>query len=196
MNGIEKVYTLNLDIKSKLKFESIEFVQGDTLNKVVFNVTNDGQPISLDNYTYKIVLRRPDGVGVQNNPTVVDGKLIYDVGTTEIQKEGTVTAQIEIYDGLERITTKSFSFTVIETMNNGDLINSETEYPVVSDSNYTHTQLIPSSQWEINHNLNKKCSVTIVDSADNVVIGDIQYIDMNNIIVTFQAAFSGKAYLN
>jgi len=65
-----------------------------------------------------------------------------------------------------------------------------------SDSHYTHTQSLPSATWDIEHNLNKKASVTVVDSADNVVYGDIEYTDLNSLTITFNGAFSGKAYLN
>jgi len=66
----------------------------------------------------------------------------------------------------------------------------------VTDSRYEHTQEFAGKEWNINHNLNKKPSVTVVDSGDNVVIGEVQYIDNNNLTVSFSASFSGKAYLN
>ena len=65
-----------------------------------------------------------------------------------------------------------------------------------SDSNYVHTQMIPSSEWDIIHNLGKKPSVTVVDSAENTVFGEIRYIDENEVKIIFQSEFSGKAYLN
>jgi hypothetical protein len=61
---------------------------------------------------------------------------------------------------------------------------------------YIHTQSIASDTWTINHPLQKFPSVTIVDTGDNVVFGDIEYINIGKIIITFSAAFSGKAYLN
>lgn len=63
-------------------------------------------------------------------------------------------------------------------------------------SGYVHIQMVSSSVWEISHGLGKYPSVTIVDSANSVVIGDIQYVDVNALIVSFAAGFSGKAYLN
>lgn len=66
----------------------------------------------------------------------------------------------------------------------------------ITDSRYEHTQEFAGKVWEINHNLNKKPSVTVVDSGDNVVIGEVQYVDNNNLTVSFNASFSGKAYLN
>lgn len=65
------------------------------------------------------------------------------------------------------------------------------------DRTYVHTQGSPSSTWEIQHNLGKKPSVTVVSSLDNIVHGDIKYIDNNNVRITFEnGAFSGKAYFN
>lgn len=65
-----------------------------------------------------------------------------------------------------------------------------------SDANYVHNQLVASAIWTIAHGLNKYPSVFVVDSGDNVVMGEIQYLDTNNIQVTFSAAFGGKAFLN
>ena len=61
---------------------------------------------------------------------------------------------------------------------------------------YTHTQISAQAVWQIAHNLNKYPSVTVVDSAGSVVVGDIRYIDRNNLTATFTAGFAGKAYLN
>lgn len=65
-----------------------------------------------------------------------------------------------------------------------------------SSVTYVHKQLIASDSWLITHNLNKFPAVIIVDSANNVVVGDIQYIDSNNVRVNFNGTFSGSAYLN
>ena len=64
------------------------------------------------------------------------------------------------------------------------------------DAHFTHTQSTPSTVWSVQHNLGKKASVTVVDSADSVVYGDIEYTDLNNLTITFNGAFSGKAYFN
>lgn len=66
----------------------------------------------------------------------------------------------------------------------------------VSDKKYTHNQIASSTIWNIVHNLNKKPNVTVVDSGDNVCIGEIQYISDNVINIVFNYEFSGKAYLN
>jgi hypothetical protein len=65
-----------------------------------------------------------------------------------------------------------------------------------TDANYTHSQGVPASQWVITHNLGKKTSVTVVDSADQVVIGQVTYNSVNQVTLDFQGSFSGKAYFN
>jgi hypothetical protein len=67
---------------------------------------------------------------------------------------------------------------------------------IVGDKNYVHVQLSASNIWVIQHNLDKYASVVVVDSGESVVFGDIEYNDNNKVTVTFQASFSGKAYLN
>lgn len=64
------------------------------------------------------------------------------------------------------------------------------------DKSYTHIQNTAAATWTITHPLNKRASVTIVDSAGTEVEGDIQYVSDSTIIANFTAAFSGKAYLN
>lgn len=64
--------------------------------------------------------------------------------------------------------------------------------------NHAHvfTQGTPATTWSIFHNLGKYPSVSVVDSANNEVVGDVQYNSANQVTITFSAAFSGKAYLN
>lgn len=50
--------------------------------------------------------------------------------------------------------------------------------------------------WTIVHDMNKYPSVTVVDSGNNEVVGDVIYIDKNNLKIQFAFAFSGKVYLN
>lgn len=65
-----------------------------------------------------------------------------------------------------------------------------------SSTAYTHEQGIASSTWLIQHDLNKKPSITVCDSTDTVVTGEIQYIDNNRALVTFKVAIKGVAYCN
>ena len=70
------------------------------------------------------------------------------------------------------------------------------ELNIIEDKTFVYTQAVSSGVWEIKHNLDKYPAVTVVDSGNSVVIGEIVYIDKNNIRITFTSAFSGKAYFN
>lgn len=67
---------------------------------------------------------------------------------------------------------------------------------VKGDAHFVYEQNMPAATWVINHNLGKKPVAVVVDSTENVVIGDVQYNSLNTITITFVSAFSGKAYLN
>ena len=64
------------------------------------------------------------------------------------------------------------------------------------DKYFVFEQSESSKEWIIIHNLNKKPSVTVVDTEDRVVIPYVQYISDNEIHLEFNAAFKGWAYLN
>ena len=67
---------------------------------------------------------------------------------------------------------------------------------VVPDLAYAHTQGTSSATWTINHNLDFYPNVTVVDSAGTIVEGEISYTSRNQVVLTFSASFSGKAYLS
>jgi hypothetical protein len=67
---------------------------------------------------------------------------------------------------------------------------------VVSDKNFVYEQAMASATWTIAHNLAKRASVMVVDSAGTIVIGQIDYTDDNNVVLSFNAGFSGFAYFN
>ncbi len=64
------------------------------------------------------------------------------------------------------------------------------------DAHYTHTQSSATDQWVVTHNMNKFPSVTIVDDGNNILITEVLYNSANQLTVLFNAAESGKAYLN
>jgi len=70
-------------------------------------------------------------------------------------------------------------------------------YPELSaDKHFTFVQSTAAATWSITHNLGKFPSVSIVDSGNTIVHGDIDYTNENALTITFSAAFGGKAYLN
>lgn len=58
-----------------------------------------------------------------------------------------------------------------------------------------HTQASVSSSWVISHDLGGRPSVTVVDSAGTVVVGEVSYNSDTQVTISFTAPFSGYAYL-
>lgn len=61
---------------------------------------------------------------------------------------------------------------------------------------YIHLQASPSVTWIVKHNLSRFPSVSVVNSAGTLVMGDVHYDSIEQITLTFTTAFSGKAYIN
>jgi len=81
--------------------------------------------------------------------------------------------------------------------NTDDLTEGTTnKYFTVARVSYAHMQGAASSSWAITHNLGFKPNVTVIDSAGNIVEGEIAYTNSNSLTVSFQSAFSGNAYLS
>ena len=85
---------------------------------------------------------------------------------------------------------------------NGSLQNTNLYYIESSaiglegDKNFVFVQTAPSAAWTVVHNLNKYPSVTVINNNNFVLYGEIEYIDINTLTITFSGGFSGKAYLN
>ena len=79
----------------------------------------------------------------------------------------------------------------------GYYIFSEFQNPSTSgDSSFVYAQAVAEDTWNIQHNMGKFPSITVIDTANTVVTGQYTYIDNNNVTLNFSAAFAGKAYLN
>jgi len=96
----------------------------------------------------------------------------YDAAFTLIVANGNITAN------------KYYGFAVYPSIGEG------------RDLNFIYTQATPAATWTITHNLGKFPSVSVVDSANTQVYGNVDYINDNSLTLTFTGAFSGKAYLN
>ena len=69
-------------------------------------------------------------------------------------------------------------------------------YFTTSRVSYIHTQNVVSDSWEIVHNLGFYPNLTVQDSAGTIYEGEVSFTNSNSLTVTFQAAFSGIAYLS
>jgi DNA-directed RNA polymerase subunit L len=96
-------------------------------------------------------------------------------------------------DDIENINER-----MVDTVTGSGLIEvtREDNTVILTSKTFVFEQGIAANTWEIEHNLNKKPSITVVDSAETVVIGDYEYNNLNTVTLHFNAAFAGKAYLN
>ena len=125
-------------------------------------------------------------------PTIVGG------GTF---KAGFTTNQTQLNGSMGVVNATSNNYNDLSnkpSINGVILVGNKTgaELGIVNDKNFVYVQATSSNIWEITHDLNKYPAVTVVDSGGSVVIGEIVYIDKNNVRITFASAFSGKAYFN
>ncbi len=90
------------------------------------------------------------------------------------------------------------SDTSINNQQDGDIIVwSDTKDKWVNRRGMVHhVQTTPQKVWYINHNLGKFPNVKIVDSAKQLCMADIYFVDENNVRIEFGSAQSGSAYLD
>jgi hypothetical protein len=112
------------------------------------------------------------------------------VGTGTQGTQGTSGAGASAQDINDAISAAALDST--DDLSEG-LLN---KYFTIARVSYTHTQGSASNAWVINHNLGFKPNVTVVDSAGNIVEGEIAYTNTNSLTVSFQSAFSGTAYIS
>lgn len=106
----------------------------------------------------------------------------------------------EQYDQLSEAYNRSvMSIDISSTTTNRNITLTYRDETTISDSYeyaYIHDQSIPALSWVIDHNLNKFPSVTIIDTANSEIIGEVLYNNSNTLTLNFSASFSGKAFLN
>jgi hypothetical protein len=84
-----------------------------------------------------------------------------------------------------------------ESANSGlAIVASDNKLTFTAKLGYVFTQSTPATTWTINHDLGKYPAVNIVDSANDEVIGEVKYNSTSQVVITFSASFSGKAFLN
>lgn len=119
-----------------------------------------------------------------NDTVVVDEEDIYVVTDSDIEQVVTAQDEIVVVSEAEQGPKGAKG----EKGDKGD--------PGLSGASYVHDQLVSAADWEINHNLNRYPSVTVVDSAGTVVEGSVEYVSSDVIRLHFAAPFGGKAFLN
>lgn len=100
--------------------------------------------------------------------------------------------------------TEFLEFNITFLQGNGSLLEdkeyllSVIDFDVVdsNDKNYIHNQTIPSDEWNVQHNLNKYPSVSVMLPSGHIGIADVTHVDENNLTITFAGDETGKAIIN
>ena len=198
MNDFQREIYKTIDILTEQKLKSLGFDKTRQGKVVSVNGISCIVQIDGDNYTCK--LRR--GIYVEPNDIVfvkfpqnsnVDKYVETILGGNETPEYLVISAE-EILAKLKTVDGEGSGL-------DADLLDGKhgSEYALKTElyiSTFIHNQIVPMSKWIVTHNLSKYPTITVVDSGGSVVLGEIQYTDENQIIITFTSEFSGKAYLN
>lgn len=96
---------------------------------------------------------------------------------------------VEIDDGVETrsVVVDSETISVVTALEQGP--------PGAGDKHYEQ-QFTNSASVTVNHNLGKKPSVEIIDSAGDKVIGDVNYVSDNQLLISLSAPTGGVIICN
>lgn len=115
----------------------------------------------------------------------------FAVTTYDSTKKSDLPTATEVRRGIARLATAEEA---IEGVSADTIITPRTLRIV---THYTHDQAIASDKWVIEHNLNKRPSCHVVDSAGNIQMpNEIVYDSDNQVTIYFISSFAGYAYLN
>lgn len=188
----------NITVSNQLYFKGV--ATADELSEGDFIVEGGGDDIALTSVTEIVISKKNE----YNNTVENISSDMFAVGNkitvTEISNQN-VFAEFTISSFTDYSNDEFSTLQVTNNSGNGNF-RAGTFYAftsraaVTGDKKYTHNQSSPSTTWTINHNLEKKPSVTVVDSADNVIICEVEYTTDNQVVLTFDASTSGKAYIN
>ena len=67
---------------------------------------------------------------------------------------------------------------------------------LTSDKNFVWTQSVLDSTWQVTHNLNKYCSVEVVNDTNDIIYPNIEYTSPNTVTITFSTPQKGQAFFN
>ncbi|MEC5422132.1 glycosyl hydrolase family 28-related protein [Virgibacillus sp. C22-A2] len=130
--AITNLFELKVDFKIKNTYTKMpEVVQNDSI-RFVINITDDGKPLEEQSITYvSLASVRQGGTTVVTSGTLEDSKAIFDLGTSETERVGKVTAMVQLYDEENRISTVQFSYNVIKDPTGAGYEPSESEQTLI-----------------------------------------------------------------
>lgn len=100
-------------------------------------------------------------------------------------------------DNLEKISATDLFESLINAENKiKELVEKTKGLDKVVDKSYIHNQQVASDTWTVQHNLGKYPAVSVADTGNNEVYGDVRHINENTVELKFSHPFSGVAFFN
>lgn len=164
-------YEASYEIGKKPKYSRLGTLE-DTVNRSYHKMLNPASG-STDGYLTNLDWNRFDGKA---------NKLINVLGVDGIVGGGNLGDNVILRLDWNTVASKEYVQQIVSS--------------VETDKHYTQEVRIASNKWEVEHNLGKHPSVTVINDFQREVIGDIEYVDLNNIVIHFSASFSGTVICN
>lgn len=109
------------------------------------------------------------------------------------ENERAISAEEALSDRIENLEEHA----ITEIIGGSNISVSQDEGTVtINSTSFIFEQAIASDTWVINHNLNKRPSITLTDSSGRVFEADREYVNENQVIIHLQSATTGVACLN
>jgi hypothetical protein len=105
-------------------------------------------------------------------------------------------AGLNVQQVLEVLAKARHSHANLEVLESYTQSEGELAAALARAATYVHEQQVPSDTWIVEHALGRYPGVTVIDTCDTVVVGDVVYLGENKLRLSFCAAFAGRAYLN
>lgn len=141
-----------------------------------------------ENVSQSTAVVSPAGDAIAVNLTEVVGE--YGVSVTQ----GTEALSVNVIEAVDEIAVAVEALTpeIVVNVSEGGAV----EPGGGSDASYLHEQTAPSATWTVTHMLGKYPSVTVVDSSHDEVVGSVNHVSINQTVISFSAAFAGRAFFN
>jgi len=150
--------------------------------------------------SYRIKLRRSTASQwTAANPVLFAGEVGVETDTNSFKIGDGSTAWTSLYyfKNSNNVSINDFNDVTITSASAGQGLVYNGSAFVNKATTFTFTQASSSASWTVTHNLGyRPGGVSIIDSAENVVMGDIVHSSDNELVINFSSAFSGKAYLS
>ena len=199
-----------LNNKGKIESDSLRYkyqnwITGDVRESgtISFAASNAGDSVAFNTITTfmlsKFVKSLVDVGTFYTNPLI--GSQVMISQSNQTSEFGIYAWNSAAVDGAE---PNFFNIGLTLVTSNGTLKNNQDYFisllqydtaATAGDKNFTELVSL-STTWTVNHNLNKFPAVSILDTAGTEIYGQIEYVSLTQVVITFVVPVSGRVTCN